>query len=221
MNPKQSRFLPAPGKLLVALSAAAGASQAGAAIVYTDFGPSGLSNSFISFNISGSYDIVSSGEGDREPYAFTIQSKGGIYLLSRSNGYVAQSGSTLTLFGTDQLIGPTDESGLDFTDHANLTYQTSGNTPGYLGLRFDLYDGTQYYGWAKVADNSPDVTLFGVAYDNAGGSILTGDTGAPAIPEPVNTAFLVSLAAGAVAALAARRKRKAKALAAAKPNVGD
>ena len=87
-------------------------------------------------------------------------------------------------------------------------------TNAYLGLKFDLPDGT-HYGWAHllVEANATNnrVTLFDYAYrcePNVGLSAgETGDGCAAAVPLPPSVALL---AAGAVTALALRRRGRDK-----------
>jgi hypothetical protein len=77
---------------------------------------------------------------------------------------------------------------------------------GYLG--FSFIDGAVTdYGWARVSFNADfSVTLHDFAYEASGASILAGDTGVSAIPEPSTYAAFVGLIAGAVA-LNNRRRR--------------
>jgi hypothetical protein len=205
MNPSRSRFLSSPGKLIIALPAVLGATQAGAAIVYT---PVDASAGTITFELDGRYRT------NHNDYHFTLQAKSGISVspanFDGASGYLALSGAT-SFFDAGQNIGPA--SGLTFSDEVRLV-SVPPDTSGYLGFRYD-FNGTTTYGWAeaKVTDGGGQIALLGIAYEDSGASIVTGDTGSPPIPEPGNTAAFAGLVAGAAAALVARRNRKAKAAA--------
>ena len=85
---------------------------------------------------------------------------------------------------------------------------TAGTT-GYLGFRM-LNGATTEYGWVQIQAQAPPTTanpikVFGLAYENTGGSILTGQTSA--VPEPGTVAFLAAGALGA--GTMAWRRRKA------------
>lgn len=211
MNSSRSRFLPSPGKLLAAVPAIVGATQAHAVIVYTDFGPSGVSavpdtsSTTLTFNLDGSYDPTGATTYDFSLFVKATAPSDLQIQLTAPNTAIAQLGGSY-LFGTGETIGPDSEDGLTFSS-SNATVSPALNTPYYIGLEDD-----GIYGWAEVMLGSgTNITLFGVAYDDSGASIVTGDTGASAIPEPGTSAALAGLAAGAVAAFVARRKRKAKA----------
>lgn len=219
-----SSFLPAPGKLLLALPAVFGASSASAVIIYTDFGPDGVTAvkdnaaTMLSFDFNGNYDLSSqpSSSYDFSLYVKAANANPTILdiNLDGSSTAVAQVDG-MYLLGPGQVIGPDLVDGLTFMSREDDVFSVSTTptlgTSYYIGLQSN-----GNYGWAKMMlsfDVNSDslITLFGVAYDNSGASILTGDTGASAVPEPGVTAAFAGLVAGAAAAFAARRKRKAKA----------
>ncbi len=104
---------------------------------------------------------------------------------------------------------------------ANATYGTTrapgalttnlwtAGTTGYLGIRF-LNGATTDYGWLQLSAQAPPTTanptkILGIAYDNTGAGIATGQT---AVPEPGTVGFLAAGAMGA-AGMAWRRRKMA------------
>ena len=97
---------------------------------------------------------------------------------------------------------------------------SSVNTPEYLGFQFlDTADGLVHDGWLEIENEtytsaaSPGGLIFlGGAYNNvadsAGGTILAGQMGTNAVPEP---GTLSALAAGAAALVGVGLKRRRKA----------
>jgi PEP-CTERM motif len=80
-------------------------------------------------------------------------------------------------------------------------------TSGFVGFRFENA-GTFNYGWVAVTYNDASQTLVlgDFAYENSGGSILAGATGAAPVPEASSLALLALGATGVIA----RRRRPSR-----------
>ncbi len=111
-------------------------------------------------------------------------------------------------------LGGTSKSGTSNTFGMTAILRSSGGVygqgnfgvgTGYLGLR--IHDvNTQdpaYYGWAQVSIGANSITLIDWAFEDSGGAIAIGDTGA--VPAP-GALGLLGLAAGAAGL---RRRRSA------------
>ncbi len=87
---------------------------------------------------------------------------------------------------------------------------TSGEA-GYFGFQFD-YGGTLAYGWAEVIfslnQTDPSMQITRWAFESSGSSILAGDMGTTAIPEPRTVAAGLGLLALGAAGI--RRWRQSK-----------
>lgn len=112
-------------------------------------------------------------------------------------------------------FGDSIDSGLNWTStgaKANINRNGANNsdwaagTRGYVAYRINSNDPSPLYGWADVEyEEDLQLTLFGFAYNNAGGSILAGE-----IPEAgANPWILAAVTAGSVAAYRRRRQRSA------------
>lgn len=188
-------------KLLAAIPAVVGASQATAAVHYTDLGD-GVTGFDLYFNFV---------EGTAASGSITTPQ---FYMLTKSLLYLGYSDATTSQIATN---GSYDAIVFEHGDLIGDTsaFQVSAFTgpltaPVYLGFKFEQ-EGDTLYGWAlfNMVDEYTG-RLYGFAYDDTGAAIAAGATSA--VPEPASAATIAGLLGGA-AALAARRKRKASVMA--------
>jgi MYXO-CTERM domain-containing protein len=129
-------------------------------------------------------------------------------------GYDAISNLALsTPIGMGSTFGDYYSDGFVFFDYKNFVgypWNTGANTTGYVGLQFKNGANT-HYGWARFTYddlNTGFITIHEFAYENQPGqSILAGDTGSAAVPEPSRA--LLALAGLCGVALRRRRKQAA------------
>lgn len=127
-------------------------------------------------------------------------------LKFNSTGIYAFNGNTYQPTSSKVAYGSMIDSDSIFTTSKVLPNQTSAADHVYYGIRADAGSGHYYYGWIQVSEPKPatTVTINGVAFEStpdraiAAGSIAS-------VPEP-GTLVLFSMAGGA-AAIAALRKR--------------
>jgi hypothetical protein len=134
--------------------------------------------------------------------AFVNQLNGAILL---SNKHPAKLGSDADIdsnqtWGTDRLL-------YDKGNHSG-NWKFNEQT-GYLGLKFQLDDGTDHYGWANITLNNhtPRITLNRFAYNTVGGEgILAGQT---PVPEPDTALPMALLVLGSAGMGRYRRRSRA------------
>jgi hypothetical protein len=124
---------------------------------------------------------------------FTAEGAGGLALSSVFTGFY--SPDNLRSFSAGQEIG----TGIKYATTPIAGWNGSGT--GYVGLRFDT-PGASNFGWLEldyVANGaSTTLTVDGFAFeDQPGVTILAGDTGSTAVPEPGTWAAAALLAGGA------------------------
>ena len=148
MNPNRPPRLPTPAKLIVALPVVLGASQAGAAIVYTDFGPSGVSDGDLAFNPDGTNSVTGSGS-----FNFSLQVKTDLRCQPVGVGTgVAYSGNT-TFFGTGMAIGP-ETSFTNLALSATSLISFASGDGGLASIAFGRCD-TEYQASSSAAATIP------------------------------------------------------------------
>ena len=139
-----------------------------------------------------------------------------------------QFGSEFQNLALNVVIGPSLGAGYRFGGagfHSRWVAQSgivastakgfSDGVPGYIGFQFTDAGGSNlYYGWAEITIDASNTayTINEWAYNStAGGSILVGETGVSAVPEPSALSLaLIGLGAGGV--LAWRRRKQAQPL---------
>lgn len=123
-------------------------------------------------------------------------------------GFFERKTSGGLLKGAFKAAGP-----FGFSGHSGLW---NASSKGFEGFEFTTNKGQTDYGWAELSFGvdgngfSDSVTLYGLAYDSTGASILTGETSAPgggSTPEP-GTAGMMLLALGAAGVTVLRRSRQ-------------
>jgi hypothetical protein len=183
---------------------AAAAPAADGAIRYTDVVPDTTGNPVIwDLDNGGTIDFqLQTGVQNKNDYSRALVLGDGTGIAESST----QPGAA-DRFGA----GETISAARPFATTVNLysemnpsTFDWSGGTRGFLGLRIQL-NGNTHYGWADISLNkngadSYNHTLYAYAYDDAPGQPIV----AGAIPEPSTAALLV---AGAAGAACVRRRR--------------
>jgi hypothetical protein len=226
MSPRnQATFSSRIDRRLVAYATLAGAAlsasaAADASIVYVDLSATPilipLTTAGIYLNVVTGVNNTSPGSvpgWDLNPFSSTSLSWFAA-TPNASSGYIAALGSSPTLvdnLGIGTAIGPSTYVFNNASESTGATAFTLNSTNNYVGFRF-LNEATTLtsFGWVQVrlGASFTDSTraIVGYAYENSGGAILSGDTGA--IPEPSTIALLGVMAAGALG-VRAWRKRKA------------
>lgn len=204
--------------LTTAFLATAGAAQAG--IVYTDLDPDQIaSNSdvFVDLNDDGVWDFRINQNGTSfSSFAFKFAGLYGNSSYGSGYGFVPTTFSSLfaEALSAGASIGPASPITTNtfatmgwysyFTGYSTSSGNWAGQQDKYLGVSFELPDGT-HYGWirASVDADYGTVTIKDFAYEDvAGVGIAAGDTGgavtcstanAPQNPMSVNTASKVLL----------------------------
>ena len=200
----------------VAVTAAATAHHAQAAIVYSGpvsitepatatgvyldlvTGVTGTSLSSVPNFDFDAYDTKPRGAGVLSFYA----------LFSNGDGVVGTSANGATAL-TPFVSTVSSASGFLDADVSAKAFDTIGTE--YVGIEFDNDNtGAVNYGWLELASTSATgtpATILGYAYDNSGASIVVGQTGLSAVPEPGTNAAL-GLGALALGAAGVRRWRQ-------------
>jgi hypothetical protein len=126
---------------------------------------------------------------------------------STVNRFVSTGANPLEL-AAGVAVNGTSTYGTTRAPGALTTGLWTAGTTGYLGFRM-LNGTTTEYGWVQIQAQAPPtaaapIKVFGIAYENTGGSILTGQTSA--VPEPGTVAFLAAGAVGTGMMVWRRRK---------------
>jgi hypothetical protein len=195
-----------------------GSQSSGAAIIYKDV----ITPYTVTTGQSGNFQPLTGAYGTGAlsvSPTITLQFAGPNYIYS-VNSYLAangsSSGSPTSRLASNATIG----AGLSWV--GNYSYMdmpgwgSSGTSPwntgldgtsGFIGFRFENA-GTYNYGWVAVTYNDVSQTLVlgDFAYQNSGGSILAGATGAAPVPEASSLALLALGATGVIA----RRRRPSR-----------
>lgn len=205
----RSRGLAALTPAVLALSSA----QADVVLTNTDTGSGPLST--IAFG--GLYwDFVNQTYSDSTitgSYAFTTYAKGSNFISFYASPYNVGNKFVSTVNGDEPRIYAVGDtvSALDTFDVGANYGGGVLDVPFYVGFSFEIENNT-HYGWAlfefvESGGNHLQV-LHEFAYESEAGKAIT----VGAIPEPGEVAAVAGLVAGSVAALAARRRRKAAAV---------
>lgn len=145
-----------------------------------------LSTNGISLNSAGTADEL-------EVQAHTLSLKTGFLLWEDSSSVLMGPGMEVVTSYTTPI-----DSNLGFSGGTLLT--STDSTNAFLALEFDFGGNETYYGWAEIAATADtlgaSVEIRQMAFNNeAGKSIMTGDTG-EMIPEPA-VVTLLAMAGGA------------------------
>jgi hypothetical protein len=228
-KPARSRKFPAQpsARLGAYLAAGLGASTIGtaqSAIVFFDVDPAktiGVAGtptpnqtvSFTDINIgAGTY---TSAIGYGPP---TVSGHSLWFTITGANQFTAQGAGGMSLAYSFNFPSPInlrsfsagEEIGTGFKYTASPVAGWNGSGTGYVGLKFDTPEGSNY-GWLAldyVANGaSTTLTVDGFAFeDQPGVAILAGDTGSTAVPEP-GTWAAAALLTGGAAFLRWRKRR--------------
>ncbi len=198
-------------KLLLAAPVAMGAMSGVAAgnIVYTSVnagtGVSITDPSKLYFDVDGRSWGATYQAGDDFELSFETNNAAKPYLAGIGGGK-AVGYHTPANYISKLSYGTTINGSGTFEPEGFLAFHTGGQwvppASGYAGLQLGSGD----FGWANLTvtgDGTNDVvTLYGFAYDNTGAAINAGT-----VPEPGEAGLLGAVAAGSVAAWAARKRR--------------
>lgn len=184
-----------------------------AAVVY-----SGPVNINIPSNLNGVYLNVVTGANstsnitgyDINPYSSTnlnmFLPTTGAAVGTGTNYFNLAPGTLISAASTFAASGVTTPSG--------LTPLNTNSSLNYVGFRFinEAAGNQLQYGWLQIMLSSTSTsqprTIIGYAFENTGGGLLAGFTGA-AVPENVNTGVLLALVATGVFGVRIWRQRKA------------
>ena len=204
---------------------AAGSANA-AEVVVDDFGTLSTGGASILFSMTGQSASVGSSAGNRPTglgnFALAPSASNPYFFADAADTNAGMLAESVGSYGTNAALplgsGFSVSAGQNFQIYAwsassagvAIQYGTLGampqNTPAFIGLRFDLNDGTNdvtHYGWAEISIDGDDVTLYQFGYNDTAGAASVVPTAA--VPEPSSLAMLALGATG----LMRRRRQKA------------